>query len=155
MCLFNSVYPVMQNYVSPNQHGFFKGIFTSTNLIFFTQHLLNTLALDYGEQVDTIYSDFWKAFDKINHAILINKLKSYGCSSKLVTLFASYLSNRKCLVTFYSFKSSFFESRPGVPRGSNLDPVLFLPFNNDLSTKLYYSNLLNSEEVKIFITLKM
>lgn len=70
--------------------------------------------------MDFIYTDIQKAFDQIDHYILISKLKGYGLSDALVTLITSYLINRKHIVVHSECKSLPFTSTSGVPQSSNL-----------------------------------
>jgi ribonucleases P/MRP protein subunit RPP40 len=60
------------------QHGFFKGRSTVTNLIEFTSYVLN--CMENGVQVDAVYTNFSKAFDKVSHSLLLRKLSNLGFS---------------------------------------------------------------------------
>lgn len=82
--------------ISTNQHGFMPRRSTLTNLLNFTHYVSS--GLDKRKQVDVIYTDFQKAFDKVDHDILINKLTDYNFASPLLTLIVSYLSNRSQVV---------------------------------------------------------
>ena len=76
-----------------------------------------------------IYTDFSKAFDRIDHRILLAKLSELGFSDALVSFFRSYLTDRFQFVTYNCFKSSLYEIPSGVPQGSNLGPLFFLSFH--------------------------
>ena len=70
------IYPVISQYISENQHGFISGRSTTTNLVQISQYIAN--AMDQKQKVDVIYTDFFKAFDSVDHSILLGKLDSFG-----------------------------------------------------------------------------
>ena len=98
----------------------------------------NTLAKK--EHIIGIFLDLSKAFDTIDHHILIYKLSTYGIRGIILSWFKDYLSNRKQFVTFRSHNSSRTDVTCGVPQGSILGPLLFLVYMNDITKS---SNLLN------------
>ena len=76
--------------------------------------------LDNKKTPINIYLDLSKAFDTINHPILINKLNFYGINGKAFDVFKSYLRNRAQFVEFDNFKSDILDISTGVPQGSVL-----------------------------------
>ena len=91
-------------------------------------------ALENGDCVIGIFLDFSKAFDTVDHIILLQKMDLYGIQDNTISWFENYLSNRKQYVTYNGIKSQTEKINCGVPQGSILGPLLFLIYINDLST---------------------
>ena len=92
-----------------------------------------TEAFSQGNYILGTFLDLSKAFDTVNHNILLEKLKANGIQSENLKLFRSYLSNRKQFILYVDFKPEMKIVKCDVPQGSILGPLLFLIFVNDLS----------------------
>ena len=115
---------------SLEQYGFRTGHSTELAALHLVNHL--TKQMDTGKIPINIYIDLFKAFDTLDHAILLDKLNYYGIGGVAYRLFHSYLSNRYQYVEFNGSISSTKVIDTGVPQGSILGPLLFLIYINDL-----------------------
>ena len=89
-----------------------------------------------------IFLDLSKAFDTLNHDILLAKLKHYGINGIAYTLFETDIRNRKQYVKFESENSKLLNIKRGVPQGSILGPLLFIIYINDLPNASKFFNFL-------------
>ncbi|XP_046662827.1 uncharacterized protein LOC124355712 [Homalodisca vitripennis] len=137
-----------KNLIIPEQHGFQRGRSTATNLVEFTSVVLP--ALSRGKQVDCVYLDFSKAFDRVGHSHLLKKLEAFGVTGTLHAWFRSYLDGRTLQVKYAGTLSRQVNVLSGVPQGSHLGPFLFSMFINDIGTTLSSQYLLFADDVKIF-----
>jgi hypothetical protein len=137
------------NFLIDQQHGFRPSRSTVTNLINFQSYIGK--CLDDKIQVDVNYNDFEKAFDRVDHSLLIEKLKRLDLSRYLIVYIISYLENRHQYVSYHDCMSEKYQTPSGVPQGSNLGPLLFLIFVNDIKEVIKYSEcLLYADDLKVF-----
>lgn len=148
MSVYECVFGQVSQLVSPYQHGFFTGRSTVSNLACFTQYVGQ--ALDNRLQVDVLYTDFSKAFDKVDHSIFLKKIDAMGFSDNLVAFFSSYLKDRKQYVELRGHRSPNFCASSGAPQGSNLAPLIFLLFINDINKNISSQVLMFADDLKIF-----
>ena len=141
--IFNQVFTYFSknNLFYPNQYGFRTGHSTEFAALEVIDRII--LDMDQGEIPLTIFLDLSKAFDTLNHDILITKLKHYGLDRSSLSLIHSYLSHRKQFVQMDDIKSDCDIITTGVPQGSILGPLLFIIYMNDIanSSKVFESVL--------------
>ena len=123
------------------QFGFRKSHSTSHALIYLTEKVRE--ALDANCFSCGVFVDLPKAFDTVDHEILLYKLDHYGIRGIENSWFKSYLSNRKQFVSINGALSNETVVQHGVPQGSVLGPLLFLLYINDLNKALKYCNTLH------------
>ena len=119
-----------KNVLNDTQHGFRKGRSCVSQLIQHFEKIVDYL--EQGYNVDVVYLDFCKAFDKLDFNVLLSKLKNYGVGGKLGRWLYSFLVGRQQCVMVDGFTSVVCAVLSGVPQGSVLGPLLFLVLINDI-----------------------
>ena len=120
--------------INKGQHGFVEGRSTQTQLL---EHFCRVYeALEEGARMDTVYLDFAKAFDKVDHDILMEKLAKNKIKGKLGKWIREFLRNRKYRVVANGEISEEQEVRSGVPQGTVLAAILFLIMIGDIDEEI-------------------
>ena len=149
--VYNRLYKflVENNILYQKQFGFQNAHSTEPAILQLVNQI--TEAFSQGKYTLGVSLDFSKAFDTVNHNILLEKLKAYGIQSENLKWFRSYLSKRKQFILYEDFKTEMKIVKCGVPQGSILGPLLFLIFVNDLnnSTKVL-DPVLFADDTNIF-----
>lgn len=141
--------PSINKVLINEQHGFVPGRSTTTNLLNFEEYILEALEGRY--QVDVIYTDLSKAFDRVNHSVLISRMHSIGVYGSMLMWLQDYLSGRTQIVKVNNNRSSEIEVTSGVPQGSHLSPLLFNCFINGITGCFSECRvLLYADDLKLF-----
>lgn len=150
LLVYKYIYAKVKNIIILEQHGFFKGRSLESNLILYTEDLLGSF--EEKVQVDAVYTDFSKAFDKISHNLLLGRLADVGINGSLLRWVESYIKNRSQFVSVQGYSSESFVATSGVPQGSHLGPLLFIIYLNNIRTCFQHSKfLLYADDLKVYL----
>ena len=109
-----------------------------------------TEALDKGDPLDAVYLDFKKAFDKVPHERLSNKIESYGIKGKISAWIKNFLHGRSQRVSINGNMSNWTGVSSGIPQGSVLGPILFVIFINDLPDAVSSVTRIFADDTKMY-----
>ena len=115
------------NMFNPTKHGFCSGRSSLSQLLNHCNNVIKLLEEVYN--VNVVYLDFSKAFDKLDFSMLLEKIKKVGINGRLARWLYSFLTNRYQLVLVHGSKSILTEVLSGVPQGSVLGLLLFSYFH--------------------------
>ena len=135
-----------------HQHGSRSKRSTLSQLLQHHDEILK--ALEEGENVDSIYTDFSKAFDKCDHGILLHKLKRMKINGKLGRWVQNFLKSRQQIILVEKVKSNKSIIVSGIPQGSVLAPILFLIYISDIGEDILANTLVYVDDTKIKMSVK-
>lgn len=139
--------------LSQEQHGFSQNRSTVTNLVTYQSDILHNM--EERKQTDSIYTDFSKAFDRVDHHILLQKLQQFGFNLNFILWFESSLTGRVQRVKIGCYYSDLINVSSGVPQGGHCSPLLFNIFVNDLVDCFINSNCLQfADDLKFWRTVE-
>jgi hypothetical protein len=138
--IYNRLYMYLTNkkLLSQCQYGFRESLSTELAILELCDRIYEGMTLNNFSL--GIFVDLKKAFDTLNHEILINKLEHYGIRGNALDWFKNYLCNRYQFTNFNSCNSELMLISCGIPQGSILGPLLFLVYINDLTYAVSYGN---------------
>ena len=138
-----------QGSILATQYGFRRGHSTYMAILDMVENVRK--AWEDGDHSIGVFVDFRKAFDTVDHSILIGKLEHLGIRGLPLELIKSYLSNRKQYVVYGTSESSLMEILVGVPQGSILGPLFFLLYINDLpAASSFFRYILFADDTNLF-----
>lgn len=153
--MYNRLYDYLETnkLLFKNQYGFRKGYSTEHAILELVDQITNSF--EKGYYTLGVFIDLSKAFDTVNHKILLEKLKYYGITGQYLKWFDSYLQGRKQYIVHDQIKTDMKTIHCGVPQGSILGPLLFLLYVNDLykSSKLLHT-IMFADDTNLFFSEK-
>ena len=133
-----------------HQYGFRPGHNTNQPLVHILKHIYDGFNKENSEFTIGIFLDLKKAFDTVEHSILLEKLSHYGFRGITNTWFKNYLMDRTQYVSIDNVQSKVTSVSCGVPQGSVLGPILFLLYINDLPESTHFFSSLFADDTCLF-----
>ena len=147
------IYKYLQEHklITSEQFGFRPNLSTNVALTQVTEEILYNM--ENKLNTGAVFIDLRKAFDTVDHTLLIRKLKHIGLSEAVINWFSSYLSLRTAVTSINNITSSPKPVTVGVPQGSILGPLLFLIYINELPQCLKHcKSILYADDTLIYYT---
>ena len=139
------------NILNDSQYGFRHKHSTINAITEITNDIMSSFDMKHTSLA--VYLDLSKAFDTIDHSILLKKMEHYGIRGISLEWFKSYLSQRVQYVTYKSTNSMSLKIPCGVPQGSVLGPLLFILYSNVIPNSLKYSkSILFADDTTVYIS---
>ena len=150
-CIYKHVYNFLlkNSIITPHQSGFTPGDSAINQLLSLTNEFGK--ALDEGKEIRVVFCDISKAFDRVWHKGLLNKLENIGIQGSLLLWIKNYLTDRKQRVVIESAHSKWRTIKAGVPQGSILGPLFFIIFINDIVTEIHSSIKLFADDTSLYV----
>ena len=136
--------------ISEHQFGFRSGRSTTDQLVLCYNDI--TQEVDNGKTLDLIFFDYSKAFDKVCHTILLQKLTDIGVSTQLVRWISDFITSRRMQTRVHGATSDWHRVTSGVPQGSVLGPVLFLIYVNHVVNRLSCRYKIFADDIKLYLS---
>jgi len=151
LILLQKLTPLIEPHLCSEQHGFRKFRSCETAVTLFTQSLFEKIDQKNGK-VGVVFIDFKKAFNHVNHTLLLKKLMSkFSLCPILLNVVRSFLKNRSFRILNNGLISRSFPEIGGVPQGSSLAPLLFAAFINDIALVIAIPFLLYADDLAIMV----
>ena len=151
-CICSALYAHFEKFQTEHKHGFVK---KRSNMQSFLKTIHDALNNESSTEIVALYTDFSKAFDKVPHFELVEKVANIGVGGCLLEIIIDYLDNRKQFVRVDNTRSETLDVTSRVPQGSLLGPLLFCTFINDLPDVLVFSDpFIFADDLKILAVKK-
>ena len=141
-------YMITNSLFADQQHGFVPNRSCMTQLICVMEDW--TRWIDEGNNIDTVFLDFQKAFDSVPHERMMVKLEAYGITGEYKNWIRDFLKNRRQRVVVGKEKSEWEIVKSGIPQGSVLGPLMFVIFINDLPDAVSSTIKIFADDTKIY-----
>ena len=135
----------LEDVIEPAQFAYQPHIGTVDALIKLLDDFTSELDNPNVKYIQSAALDFSKAFDRLQPAVLIQKLEGYNFNPRIISLISSFLDNRLQCVKYGNEQSQYISTKVGAPQGTKLGPILWLLYSNDLAADgtTFYTSVVN------------